>query len=888
MSWKQLSNQPAKNNSAPAAANDTRRARRVSACATRFGELLRQRDDAAKAEYAENLCNAYVVSNSMERSMTRNSDTADAANNSEAFLAGVGLYKHYPPITAVDNISIAIKKGDVLALVGANGAGKSTLTKILSGEIPGDGGSLRIGGRCIDMAHYSPGLARRLGIRVVHQELSLCRNLTVYENFHIEQFQHIPSPLGWRGKTKRMAREALDTVFPGNNIDVSANLASLSIAQQQMVEIARATSDPALQLLILDEPTSALPARQTEQLQNYIKNSAQHGVTYIYISHRLREIMNLANRIYIMRNGAEIWQCRIGDTSEEDMIRRMGEVQAGDGETAPVSAAAARLNSDTAVEFDNFTAPGLKSVTCSLHGGEVVGVTGLEGNGQLELLQQIFALSGARRSGAKVAGKAAYIAGDRKKEGIFPLWSIADNMSISRIAASPLFSLISPQKIGALVRQWHDKLKVKSAGPGAPITSLSGGNQQKALIARAMAVDANIMLLDDPTRGVDVATKTQLYAVFRDAAAAGKLAVWRTTDDAELEQCDRLLVMSSGAVAGEFDAASASHEEILKASFRSKGGKQSGLAVKKTATLPLWLFSLIAMALLYSICGSMSPRVFSKFGVELLAVGFAPFVFAALAQTYIIGLGHIDLGIGAFMGLVNVVCATVLDADTLLGLLALAGLLAAYALMGVVVYVRNVPAIIITLGMSFVWMGLAFFLQDMPGGHTPDWMTTLFNFDNSILQGVLIYLLLFIFLAVAVYRSRYGTVMRGFGNNAAAVVSSGWSKGWAFFFIYLIAGVFAMMGGISFSAITGASDVNASATFTMLTVAAVIIGGGYFEGGVVTHLGAVFGAITLTMISVLLGLFNISTDYTATIQGMALLVILSLRILKRKEGGINA
>lgn len=824
--------------------------------------------------------------------MAETQTTPNGRGAAQAFLAGFGLYKFYDPITAVDNIAIAIARGDVLALVGANGAGKSTLTKILSGEVPADGGALVIDGQVVDTARYAPSVARTLGIRVVHQELSLCRNLTVYENFFIEQFQRITNPIGWRRKAERMAREALDTVFPENTIDVSANLASLSIAQQQMVEIARAASDPDLKLLILDEPTSALPTKQTEQLQRYIKSSAGRGITYIYISHRLREIMNLANRIYIMRNGAEIWQCAIEDTNEEDMIRRMGEGIAASAESpdaTPVEPVKPRLAPAGTAEvgFTDFSSSTLRDITCSMHSGEIVGVSGLEGNGQLELLQEIFSLAGKGKPGAAVKGKVAYIAGDRKKEGIFPLWSIADNMTISNIAASPLFKPISMAFMRGLVAKWYDRLKVKSDGDQALITSLSGGNQQKVLIARAMAVDADIILLDDPTRGVDVATKTQLYAVFREAACSGKLVIWRTTDDAELELCDRLLVMSSGRVAGEFDTGRVSHEDILKVSFRSKGNKTHNRSSGATGSAPLWLFSLIAMFLLYGVCAYMSPRVLSKFGVELLAVGFAPFVFAALAQTFIIGLGHIDLSVGAFMGLVNVICATVLHDNLPVGILALAGVLLAYSLMGVVIYLRGVPSIIVTLGMSFVWTGFAFFLQDMPGGHTPEWMVSFFNFESEILQGVLFFLLAFIVLSVAIYRSRYGTVLRGFGNNDAAVINSGWSKGRAYFFVYLIAGVFALMGGISFSAITGASDVNASATFTMLTVAAVIIGGGYFSGGVVTHVGAVFGAIALTLVSVLLGLFNISTDYTATIQGMVLLIILSLRILKRKGARAN-
>lgn len=810
----------------------------------------------------------------------------NGADTRDVFLEAKQVRKVYKPTIAVNDLDITIYKGDILALVGANGAGKSTLTKILSGVVTCDRGSLSIEGEPVDLGKYAPSAARQKGIRVVHQELSLCKNLTVYENFYIEQSQEFGQKPGWRKKARQMAQEALDRVFPGHNIDVAAGLDTLSIAQQQMVEIARATSDKALKLLILDEPTSSLPAEQTSQLQEYIKESSKTGVTYIYISHRLKEVMYLCNRIFIMQNGFEKWQCPISETSEEDMIRRMGEgIGLEEAELASFEKPA--LNEQVSVVCSGYHSGPLHEISLRVHGGEIVGLTGLEGNGQQELLQEIFFQARRKKPGIAINGKVAYVAGDRKKEGIFPLWSIADNTSISRIADGNMMKLLSKSWIDGFVDHWYKKLHVKSDGTQALITSLSGGNQQKVLIARALAVDADIILLDDPTRGVDVATKVQLYGVFREAAKNGKLVIWRTSDDAELEICTKLFVLNGGTVAGEFDSAKVNHEELLKIAFQNTAEKSQALEKSRTRKQPLYLFALLAMVILYLICGAMSPAMFSKFGIELLAVGFTPFVFAALSQTFIIGLGHIDLGVGAFMGLVNVLCATVLNQNTGLGLLALAAALLAYAAMGVVIYLRNVPAIIVTLGMSFVWTGIALSLQSMPGGHTPDWMVGLFNFDNPLLQGVVLVLLLFIAASVLVYRSRYGTVLRGFGNNESAMMNSGWSTPKAYFSIYLIAGIFAMMGGIAFSVITGASDVNASSTFTMLTVAAVIIGGGYFSGGIVTHAGAVFGAVSLTMVSMLLGLFNISTDYTATIQGLVLIVILSLRLIKRGGAKVN-
>lgn len=800
------------------------------------------------------------------------------------FLRGRNLLKTFGHTTAVNNIDIDIHKGEVLALIGANGAGKSTLTNLLSGVIASDHGALTIGDEEINLNKYSSAEARQKGIRVVHQELSLCKNLTVYENFYIEHYQKLGKrSLNWRSQVKKITKQALDKVFSGNGIDINAGLATLSIAQQQMVEIARAISDPDAKILILDEPTSSLPAEQTTQLQEYIRNHVKDGITYVYISHRLHEIMNLATRVYIMQNGREKYQCPISETNIEDMVLRMGDGILGETGKNTEQSVPPHLNPNVYVKLDKYSTDKLKSIDNQMFGGEVIALTGLEGNGQSELLQEIFFQAGKKKHGLEITGKVAYVAGDRKKEGIFPLWSISDNTIISKIAGRFLFRILSADFVKSLVEKWNTRLKTKCESHQDLITSLSGGNQQKVLIARAMAVDADIILLDDPTKGVDVATKIELYEIFREASNEGKLVIWRTSDDTELEYCTKLFVMNSGAIAGEFSRNELEHSSVLRLSFQKKDKKEKEAENKVTRKSKLFLYSLLSTIILYSLCGFLSPAVFTKFGFELLAVGFAPFIFAALAQTFIIGLGHIDLGIGAFMGLINVVCSTVLDKHPGLGILFLAALLLLYSSMGLFVCWVNIPSIIVTLSMSFVWIGTAYVLQDVPGGHAPEVIINIFNFDNPVLQGIIVWLIIIIIVSILIYRSRYGTVLRGFGNNETAMRNSGWSKAKAYWVTYVIAGCYAFMGGIAQSAITGASDINASATYTILTVTAVIIGGGYFSGGVVTHLGAVFGGISLTLISVLLGLFRVSTDFTATIQGLVLILILSFRLFRKEK-----
>lgn len=816
--------------------------------------------------------------------MSTTVETPENQNTQTPLIRAEHFRKVYFPTIAVADISISIDKGDILALVGANGAGKSTLTKALSGVINCDSGELFFDGKQVDLASYSPATARNLGIRVVHQELSLCKNLTVYENFYVEQSQSMKGGFGWRSKAKKMAQEALDRVFPGNDIDVNLGLEKLSIAQQQMVEIARATSDKNMKLMILDEPTSSLPMEQTEQLQEYLMKTAKEGMTYIYISHRLNEIMTISNKVYIMQNGSEKWKGFIHETSEEHMVKMMGE-GIGSGEDIIENCSefiAPPVNQAVSVICNGYTTKKLKNIKFSCYGGQILGLTGLEGNGQLDLLQDIFQKAKKKDSGLNVTGKVAYVAGDRKKEGIFPLWSIEDNQVITKAAGGSLLKHLSKEWLEESVGYWYDKLHIKSDSKDALITSLSGGNQQKVLIARALVADADIILLDDPTRGVDQPTKNALYEVLREAAMEGKLIIWRTSDDAELAYCTNLLVLNSGQIVGEFEGNAIEHEKIMSLAFENLEDKKKHVEEKKKIQAPLYTFSLIAMIVIYGVCASRSPLLLSAYGVQLMVTGFAALMLCALSQTFIIGLSHVDLGVGNYCGLINVLCCTLLFEKPLVGVIALTAALALYPLMGYIIQKRNVPAIIVTLGASFVWNGLALSLQSMPGGTCPAWLRSLLYTETPILNVICFWLIVLLLVAVFVYRSRYGTILRGFGNNESAMINSGWSRAKAYMSIYLLAGIFAMLAGFCTSAINNASDASASSTYTMLAVASVIIGGGHFSGGVVTHFGAVCGAVSLTMISVLLGLFKVSTDYTASIQGLVLILILSLRLLKGK------
>ncbi len=807
-------------------------------------------------------------------------------------LTGRGLRKAYGPTVAVDGVDLDVAPGEVIGLVGANGAGKSTLMRILSGVTAPEEGSLVVAGSTARPGHYGPTRAATLGVRVVYQELSLATNLTVYENFYVEQSQRFRGLQRWRHRAREVARASLDAVFPGNGIDEGATVSGLTIAQQQMVEIARATSDLQLRVLILDEPTSSLGAEQSEQLHRYLAARRAQGVSFVFISHRLSEVLRISGRILVMRNGALVWTGAAAGALEAELVERMSGgrpgAQAEDviaatpvAGVAPTPAGAARAG----LVLEGLRTDVLRGLSLDLSGGQMVGLAGLDGSGQRELLRAIFSPPRGAGHAVRRHGRVAFVTGDRKKEGIFPLWSIASNMDITAQAARPIAALTRPAAALAQVRHWYHRLAVKGDGVDAGITSLSGGNQQKVLIARALMADADVILLDDPTRGVDIGTKRQLYALFAEAAREGKLIVWYSTEDEELAICDRVFVLRFGQFVSELARQDATKERIIQASFSNEAAASRPArdgTDRRRSLLGNTGIPLAAMVLVYLLSGLLSPAVFSGFGLGLLVGGAIPLVLAALAQMFVIGLSQVDLGVGAFMGLVNVLGATTLQKNPPLGVACLAAGLALYAGMGALIHYRRIPAIIVTLGASFVWTGVAYTLQSMPGGQAPPWLVSVFAFELPLVPQVVVIALAVTLLAHLLHRSRYGTVLRGFGNNPLSMQRSGWSPARAFMVGYLLAGLFALLGGLAITAITTGSDANATGSYTLLTVAAVVMGGGALTGGVVYPFGALFGAITLSLIGSLLGFLDVSSSYVAAVQGFILLLILALRLLRKE------
>ena len=793
------------------------------------------------------------------------------------------LTKKFGATTAVKEVSLEVYRGKITALLGGNGAGKSTLTRILSGTQTPNEGRLTIESRLIDFGNYSPQQARSLGIRVVHQELSLCTNLTVAENVLLE-FGGTFRGVGWRGKAERAIKGALDAIFPQNRVHPGVEAGALSLAERQMVEIARAALDPGLRLLILDEPTSSLDARRAHQLLAYLRKRSDSGLSVIFIGHRLGEILDLAQEFLVMRDGCLAWRGPREATTEQDLIRWLSaadkKTESRARRTGRIPAVAAD-GAEIRVEIDRPFLSTNAQGKLELRGGEIVGLAGLEGSGQVNLLRAIYRSRRGSLKGVRRIGSVSYVTGDRQKEGMFPLWSTLLNMTIARQTRRRPWSAVSEREERKWALPWTKRFSFTEAALEKPITDLSGGNQQKALFTRALLTETDTFLLDDPTRGVDVGVKAEFYQTLQDLAASGKLVVWHSSEDGEFQNCSRVLVFAKGQVAKEISGIEASREELVATAF-GLDATEGGAAPEERRPrwyLPNWLIPLLALLAVVVAIGSLNPHAISPFGIGLLLGGAMPLTLVSLGQMYVVGRSEIDLGIGGFAGLTNVISATLLVEQPLWGVLALLTGLGIYALLGALIYVRRIPAIVATLGSSFVWIGLGYALQPMPGGSSPEWLNRFFNLSIPVVPLPVLVIAASLVVATLLLRTRFGIVLRGFGNNLPAMRELGWPAVRFHIWTYLTSALFGLAAGLCLTGVNTASDVNAAVSYTLLSVAAVVMGGCDLVGGRIDPIGVVLASVTLALLGALLGFLQVSSDYIAAVQGFILLGIVVLRTM---------
>jgi ribose transport system ATP-binding protein len=448
-----------------------------------------------------------------------------------------GAEKSFGAVRALAGVQFAVHSGECVGLVGHNGAGKSTLMSLINGGLLPDNGHIRVDGNDVT-AGYSIQRARASGIRCVYQELSLCPNLTVTENVRITHGG--VTGWGWRDKARALIVRTLDEIFPGHGIDPGRGVGELAIAQRQMLEIAMAFSvhETPVRLVILDEPTSSLDAGLARQLIDYIRRFVASGGAVVFISHILGEVIEASDRIVVMRDGKVVLEKASSDMTEAGLVAAMGGVAPEQGRERAVRAGTGPAVLSRAVSG---------GIAFEAFKGEIIGLAGLGQHGQTKLLVDLYTANSNDWLAPK-APRVAFVAGDRVVDGVFPLWSILQNMSATVVPAMARMGVLDRQRERGFAEDWRQRIGVRTNDLANKILSLSGGNQQKVLFARALGSSAPVVLMDDPMRGVDIGTKQDVYALLRREADGGRTFVWYSTEMDEVCLCDRVYVFRDGAI----------------------------------------------------------------------------------------------------------------------------------------------------------------------------------------------------------------------------------------------------------------------------------------------------------------------------------------------------
>lgn len=489
----------------------------------------------------------------------------------EVILQMKNIEKRFFGVHALKSVNFELRAGEVHALMGENGAGKSTLIKVLCGIYKRDGGEITYFSEPVNFANIAE--SQKAGISVIHQELNMMNHLTVAQNMYIGR----EPKKGIAIDDKKMEKDAAELFARiGVHIDPSVQLGTLTVGKQQMVEIAKAVSHDC-KLLVLDEPTAALTQPEVEELFKIMNDLKAKGIGMIYISHRMDEINRISDRVTVMRDGEYIDTVDTAATTKDDIVKMMvGRVIYGDKkeksnvpEDAPVVLEVQNLNAGKEV----------KNVSFQLHKGEILGFAGLMGAGRTEVARAIY---GADRkdsgeifiNGKKVNLKTpkdavekgiCYLSEDRKRYGLMLDKSVAENTAIASIDDFVKNGWIGDEKLKEASAEYNRMLKTKTPSMEQLLKNLSGGNQQKVIVARWLMKDCDIFIFDEPTRGIDIGAKSEMYALMEDLASKGKSIIMISSELAEIQRLsDRIIVMCEGRVTGELDIADATQEEIMR------------------------------------------------------------------------------------------------------------------------------------------------------------------------------------------------------------------------------------------------------------------------------------------------------------------------------------
>jgi ribose transport system ATP-binding protein len=826
-----------------------------------------------------------------------------ASGEATASLKLVGIKKSFGAVQALKGVDLSILPGEVHAVVGENGAGKSTLLGIAAGVLVANAGEVISHGELI--VYASPREMRERGVAVAFQHPTVADDLTVLENLQLAA-PGLAGPGGAAEATKLIERVAIPQLRP----NLKSRVGDLTLAQRYVVEIARALAIKP-RVLFLDEPTAPFQEEQVQRLFQLIRELAASGVAIVYVSHRLQEVMDLADRMSVLRDGELVATRTRGQFTVQEIVTLIAGRPLA--QMFPHKAAKAP-SGEPLLSVKNLSGARFHEVSFEARAGEIVGITGIEGQGQRPFVRALAGLGQGHTGEVRVGGKPAaggpatmraagigFISDDRHAEGLFLPWTIRENIGFGVLARLTKGGVVDRREEAVFARNVAERLSVKARSIETPISSLSGGNQQKVLFGREASAGPTVLLIDEPTKGVDVGARSEIYQQLRDLADQGMAIVVLSSDGVELEGlCDRVVIFAGGRLVRELKGEDVTDTVITEANMTALASR--GAAAGPVRQIPwarrflssdqfpgLVLVVLVAAVLFgTSLFNSFFVSAFSIAGMLTLLSVLA---FIAMAQLSTMLVGGIDLSVGPFAGLVVVLASflipdgagagqIVFGAAVILVIGLLFGLL-----QGAIIEFFKLPSVVVTLATFIGLQGIALVLRPRPDGIISD------DFGDWLgytVLGVPVCMILALIAVVVLewmlFRRPFGRALRAVGSNFEASYRLGVSRRLVILAAFTLAGGLTAMGGLIFATQIGiGSATSGSGDYTLTSITAVVLGGASVMGGRGSFFSTLMGAAMIQVTLSATAFFNGGAAWQYwLISSAALLAAVIFSLLRRQ------
>ena len=823
-----------------------------------------------------------------------------------ATLVMSGISKSFGGVAALTDVSLEVRPGEVHALLGENGAGKSTLMNVATGTIRPDAGSMVFRGEPID--GIDPRDATRLGIAFVHQHPAVLPDMTVYENLLVAL---PPAVFAEAPSREEFARSLLARV--NLRAHLSDRVETLSVAQKHLLEIAKAIAvKPAL--LVLDEPTAPLGEDAVRMLFRLVREFVAGGTSVVYITHRLAEVRELADRVTVLRDGRLRATAVVDEISDRELLALIVGRQLDS--TFPPK----HDGPDEAPNFiiEGLTGPGFKDVSLTARRGEIIGIAGVVGNGQSDLLRALAGLShfegsvsinGTQVTSKRLLGEAAYLPADRLSEGLMMRLTVRENAAISALERFRTGRLLNRKRELGMVGDTLGSLSVKAASLDAPVSSLSGGNQQKVMVGRALLSEPELVLADEPTQGVDVGARAEIYQILREVSSSGIPVIVASSDAKELEGlCDTVIVMSRGHVVDVLRGDDLTEERMIHAAVSSTTSTvgveditdadvDERTAVRRAKIrrfvqgdyAPAVLLVAV-MVLLGAFIFAQNDRYLGAFNISAMLLLVSALGFIAMGQTIALLTGGIDLSVGPLVGFLVVIGSFFIlnessTASILLGFAAMLGTSIVVGLVnGTLIRYVKFTAIAATLTVYIALQGMSFILRPTAGGYiNADISRAITTKIGPIPVAFIVLVLVVVALEYALRRTPWGWRLRAAGSDEESARRVGVEINRTVVLAYVATSVLTFFGAIMLMTQIGVGDPAQGVAYTLSSITAVVLGGTSLLGGRGTFVGTLFGAMLLVQVLNATVFLRLDQMWQYILQGILILAAAILYAVARSK-----